>query len=196
MPIDTAFELPRTESERQVFPDHFKAYHQANRMQKFCSPNNLELDPRDEKVRIPFESSSYSTLLKDKFSTSMEPFEEELRDWLVDIIEIITSIGFNHLSKETLTEKETKNFVSKNILHNLKEMFENYSEIPLEKRYNLIKFVNEESYQIFGHIAHKYPQTSSKGVSKRIKSKVQVIDNRESDEFDFLLRNNIHIQYR
>lgn len=75
-------------------------------------------------------------------------------------------------------------------------MCEGYKGIPLSKRFDLTKFFNQESYQIFDHIAKKYPQTSSKGVSKRIKSKVQMIDNRESDEFDFLFRNGIHISYR
>jgi len=59
-----------------------------------------------------------------------------------------------------------------------------------------MKFINAETYQIFEHVAKKYPLTSTKGVSKRIKSKVQKIDNRESEEFDFLIRNNIHIKYR
>ena len=50
-------------------------------------------------------------------------FEGELRDWLIDVIEIITSIGYNHLKKQVLTEKETKNFVAKNVLQNIKEVF-------------------------------------------------------------------------
>jgi uncharacterized protein with HEPN domain len=100
---------------------------------------------------------------------------------LVDVIEITTSIGYNHLNKTTLTEKETKSFVAKNVLQNIKEVFEDYKDLPLEMRFRLMKFVNAESYQIFDHIARKYPQTSSKGVSKRIKAKVPVIDNRESD---------------
>lgn len=66
----------------------------------------------------------------------------------------------------------------------------------MENRFHLMKFVDEESYQIFDHIAQKYPQTSSKGVSMRIKSRVPFIDNRESDEFDFLFRNNIQLDYR
>lgn len=61
----------------------------------------------------------------------------------MDVIEIATSIGYNHLKKETLTEQETKSFVSKNVLQNIKEMFENYKELPLEIRYNLMQFINE-----------------------------------------------------
>ena len=63
-------------------------------------------------------------MLKEKIKCmSMEKLESDLRDWLVDVIEIITSIGFNHLNKATMTEKETKNFVAKNILQNIKEVF-------------------------------------------------------------------------
>ena len=59
-----------------------------------------------------------------------------------------------------------------------------------------MNFINEESYKIFDHIAKKYPQTSSKGVSKRIKSKINLINNRDSDEYDFLFRNKIKFSYR
>ena len=59
-----------------------------------------------------------------------------------------------------------------------------------------MKFINEESFRIFDHVGRKYPQTRSKGVSKRIKSKIPVINNRDSNDFDFLIRNSINIQYR
>ena len=42
----------------------------------------------------------------------------------------------------------------------------------------------------------KYPQTGSKGASRRIKSKIHKIDNRESDEYDFLSKNGVKINYR
>jgi hypothetical protein len=75
-------------------------------------------------------------------------------------------------------------------------VFEDYQQLPLEERFELMKFINQESYLILDHIASKYPQTRSKGVSKRIKSRVPVINNRESNEFNFLLRNNLQITYR
>ena len=59
-----------------------------------------------------------------------------------------------------------------------------------------MEFLNQETYQIFSHIDRKYPQTSRKGVSKRIKSRIPVINNRDSNEFDFLLRNKIFIKYK
>lgn len=42
----------------------------------------------------------------------------------------------------------------------------------------------------------KYPQTSSRGASRRVQSKVRKIDNREDDQYDFLYRNGITIPYR
>ena len=115
---------------------------------------------------------------------------------MIDVVEITTSVGYNHLRKETLSEGETKNFVAKNILLNIKEVFEVYRGVPLERRFELMKFVNEESYHILDHVGYKYPQASSKGVSKRIKSQLPVINNQGSDEFDFLLNGDIHIEYR
>jgi hypothetical protein len=103
-----------------------------DRLKQFSSSRNLNLDPRDESVRVPFESEYYSRLLLNNFKgVPFGPFEDELRDWLVDVIEITTSIGYNHLNRETLTEKEVKNFVAKNILENVKRVFEEYGGLPL-----------------------------------------------------------------
>ena len=81
-------------------------------------------------------------MLKEDFTGSMELFEEEVRDWLIDLIEITTSIGYNHMNKEILTEKDTKNFVAKNILQNIKVLMESHKEIPLESRLKLMKVIN------------------------------------------------------
>jgi hypothetical protein len=43
---------------------------------------------------------------------------------------------------------------------------------------------------------HKYPQNSGSKASKRVKNRIPKIDNRESDEFDFLRNNGINITYR
>jgi len=59
-----------------------------------------------------------------------------------------------------------------------------------------MKFVNDSAHSIFKAISQKYPQNNSCGASKRIKSRIQKINNRQSDEYDFLLRNNIQINYR
>ena len=53
--------------------------------------------------------------------------------------------------------------------------------MPFEMRFKLMEFLNQETYHIFSHIDRKYPQTSRKGVSKRIKSRIPVINNRDSN---------------
>jgi uncharacterized protein with HEPN domain len=108
-------------------------------MQQFRSPRNLELDPKDEKVSIEFRSE-FALQLAQRNSKELpiEDLEDDLRDWLVDVVEITTSIGFNHLNKGTLTEKETKNFVAKNVLENIKKVFENFGEFPLDIRFRLM----------------------------------------------------------
>ena len=68
--------------------------------------------------------------------------------------------------------------------------------MPMDIRFRLMKFLNEEAFHVLSHIDKKYPQTSRKGVSKRIKSRIPVINNRDSNEFDFLLKNKIFIKYK
>jgi len=55
-------------------------------MGQFSSPANLELDPRDERILIPFESSYYALLEQSNFVISFQPFHDEIRDWLIDVI--------------------------------------------------------------------------------------------------------------
>jgi hypothetical protein len=38
---------------------------------------------------------------------------------------------------------------------------------------------------------HKYPQTAAKGASQRLRKRLMKIDNRNSNEFDFLKKNKI-----
>lgn len=59
-----------------------------------------------------------------------------------------------------------------------------------------MKFVNIESLKIFDHTMNKYPQNSGNRASKRVKSRIPKIDNRESDEYDFLRCNGINIKYK
>lgn len=92
--------------------------------------------------------------------------------------------------------KEVKNFTVKNILLNIKEMFEKYDQLSLENRVEVMKFVNIEAREIFDHIMYKYPQNSGSSATKRLKSRIPKIDNRESDEFDFLRNNGIDILWR
>ena len=71
---------------------------------------------------MPFESVYYPSLLLNHFKTSITPLEDELRDWLVDLVEITTSVAFNLLQEKRLSSVEVKNFVAKNLLHNIKMM--------------------------------------------------------------------------
>lgn len=58
------------------------------------------------------------------------------------MIEIVTSIAFNQFKKKELTLNETKNYTAKNIMLNVKELFEKYNNLSLENRVELMKFVN------------------------------------------------------
>ena len=75
-------------------------------------------------------------------------------------------------------------------------MFEAVGALPLEHRYEIMRFVNESTLKIMENSILKYPQTGSKGASRRVKSKINKIDNRESDEYDFLRKHGIKINYR
>jgi hypothetical protein len=71
----------------------------------FSNAANLRLDARDEKIRLPFETDYLSEFIKSNFTQSIEPLLDSLRDWLIDLIEIVTSISFNHLRKGHLSER-------------------------------------------------------------------------------------------
>lgn len=45
---------------------------------------------------------------------------------MVDVIEIITSIAFNYFKGDELNLSEVKNYTAKNILLNVKDLFERY----------------------------------------------------------------------
>lgn len=59
-----------------------------------------------------------------------------------------------------------------------------------------MKYVNAEMQEIMKSVILKYPQTSSKGASRRIKNKIRRTDNRDDDHYDFLYRNGLTIPYR
>lgn len=66
----------------------------------------------------------------------------------------------------------------------------------MKERNVVVKYINTESHEIFRNIIQKYPQTGSRGASRRVKSKIRRIDNRENDEYDFLYKNDLKISYR
>lgn len=53
--------------------------------------------------------------------------------------------------------------------------------LPMKERNVVVKYINTESHEIFKNIIQKYPQTGSRGASRRVKSKIRRIDNREND---------------
>jgi hypothetical protein len=167
-----------------------------DRISAFEGRQNLQLDPRDERIHLPLNSHYLESYLAGECKGDIEPLLDEVRDWLVDLIEITCSISFNHLKRRTLAEKETKNWAAKNILFNVKDMFEGLNALPLTQRFQIMKFVNSETQRIIEGVILKYPQSSSKGASRRVKKRVPLIDNREDDQYDFLHRHGITIPYR
>jgi len=45
-------------------------------------------------------------------------------DWLVDVCENVSSVGFNHLRKDNFSEGEVKCYTAKNMLSNIKRFCE------------------------------------------------------------------------
>lgn len=82
-----------------------------------------KMDVRDKRILIPFESQIYRDFESGHGKFNCELFLEEIRDWLVDVIEITTSVSFNYFKNDELNLKETKNYTCKNICLNIKEMF-------------------------------------------------------------------------
>lgn len=60
------------------------------------------MDVRDKKIKIPFESIIYRQYELNQTKFSCELFLEEIRDWLVDVIEVITSVAFNYFKRDEL----------------------------------------------------------------------------------------------
>lgn len=56
--------------------------------------------------------------------------------------------------------------------------------------------VNAVEAEILSELMLKYPQSSLRGASKRIRSLVRKIDNRDSPDYDFLLKNDITFPIR
>lgn len=114
-------------TKQNIDAQHFLEY-----LENKTDPDRLDhsisalIDIRDKRVKIPFESKIYADyeLRKNKFNCEL--FLEEIRDWLVDVIEIITSIAFNYFKRDDLNLSEVKNYTAKNILLNVKDLFERY----------------------------------------------------------------------
>lgn len=101
-----------------------------------------QLDPRDERIRIPLNSQYLQKYLEGGAKHEMEPLLDEVRDWLIDLIELTCSVSLGELKRERFGNEEVKNFAAKNILLNVKEMFEGLEAMPLAQRFQIMKFVN------------------------------------------------------
>ena len=154
------------------------------------------LDPRDEKICLPFESPHIPDIRNSTQNTDLRWLLKDIREWLVDLVEITTSISFNMLKTERLSEQEMKNFAAKNILQNVKQLYDKIQTLTLDQRYSITTFINSEMHKVMEHIAQKYPQAARRGVTKRIRLHIPIIDDRESHEYDFLVNEGLTIKYR
>lgn len=78
---------------------------------------NDYLDPRDERIYIPFSAERCAQITALEESTMTE-----VTEWLMKANYVITSRGFRHLSEGKLTEIESKTYASRNMLLNVKEL--------------------------------------------------------------------------
>jgi hypothetical protein len=76
-----------------------------DRVSAFRNSHNMDLDVRDERVNIPLNSAYLQIYLKKECKGDMEPLLDEVRDWLIDLVEITCSVSFNLLKKGNLGEK-------------------------------------------------------------------------------------------
>ena len=53
------------------------------------------MDVRDKRVVIPFKSTIYEEFEEERGHFNCDLFLEEVRDWLVEVIEMVTSVSFN-----------------------------------------------------------------------------------------------------
>lgn len=60
---------------------------------------------------------------------------------------------------------------------------------------DLIEFIDRSLFEIISEIMNKYPQTNNKGASNKLKAFIKKISNKENDQYDFLLNNDVSIKY-
>jgi hypothetical protein len=152
---------------------------------------NEYLDPRDERIYIPFSSERCTQIC-----ALDEPTMAEITEWLMKANYVITSRGFRHLSEGRLTEIESKTYTSRNMLLNVKELMGALGGLKEELREELMVKVNAVEGEILSELMLKYPQSSVRGASKRIRSLVRKIDNRDSYDYDFLFKNDFTFPFR
>jgi hypothetical protein len=82
------------------------------------------------------------------------------------------------------------------MLLNVKELMGALGGLREELREELMVRVNAVETEILSELMLKYPQSSSRGASKRIRSLVRKIDNRDNPDYDFLLKNDFTFPFR
>lgn len=82
------------------------------------------------------------------------------------------------------------------MLLNLKELMGALGGLKEELREELMVRVNAVETEILSELMLKYPQSSLRGASKRIRSLVRKIDNRDNYDYDFLFKNDISFPFR
>jgi hypothetical protein len=82
------------------------------------------------------------------------------------------------------------------MLLNVKELMGALGRLKEELREELMVRVNAVEAEILTELMLKYPQSSNRGASKRIRSLVRKIDNRDNPDYDFLLKNDFTFPFR
>lgn len=70
------------------------------------------------------------------------------------------------------------------------------TQLKEEYKQELMVRINALETEILGELMLKYPLSSLKGASKRIRSLIRKIDNRANYEYDFLYKNDFTFNYR
>lgn len=144
--------------------------------QDLSTAEGLEIDVRDQRVRLGFEKEKVESL-----TALGEDLKASVTEWLVRMNELVTSVGFSHLANGKLNEEEAKNFSAKNILLNIKELVQNLRNFDFADKVRLMDHINTEQRAAIAELLHKYPQTGGRGASQRLRKHLEKIDNRNSN---------------
>ena len=99
------FGIPETFGSHLKVSDEYSHNLCKDRVSSFKNSHNLDLDIRDERVNLPLNSTYLHIYLQGGCKGDMEPLLDEVRDWLIDLVEITCSVSFNLLKKGSLGEK-------------------------------------------------------------------------------------------
>lgn len=112
------------------------------------------------------------------------------------MVEDILSVTFRCILEQRLNILEGKAFAAKNILLNIKQTCEAISKDSQHQiQEGLMEFIDNNLLEIISEVMIKYPQTSSKGASKRLKAFIKPISNKQNEQYDFLLNQKLAFRY-